>query len=89
MAAVEKVRGAGRGFQALADVIGSTAQSAAQIFEATQQQSAGVGQISQAMQSINQATTQTVEGTRQTERAAQDLNQLSMRLRDAVSQYRT
>lgn len=88
-AAVERVRAAGRGFQALADVIGSTAQSAGQIFEATQQQSAGVGQISQAMQSINQATTQTVEGTRQTERAAHDLNELSIRLREAVSQYRT
>jgi methyl-accepting chemotaxis protein len=89
VAAVEKVRGAGTGFEALAGVIESTAQAANQIFEATQQQAAGVGQISQAMQSINQATTQTVEGTRQTERAAQDLNRLSTRLRDAVSQYRT
>jgi methyl-accepting chemotaxis protein len=87
--AVEKVRGAGRGFQSLADVIESTARFANQIFEATQQQAAGVGQISQAMQSINQATTQTVEGTRQTERAAQDLNELSARLRDAVAHYRT
>jgi len=87
--AVDKVRGAARGFDALGDVIGSTAQAASQIFEANQQQAAGVAQISQAMQSINQATTQTVEGTRQTERAAQDLNELSMRLRDAVAQYRT
>jgi hypothetical protein len=30
-----------------------------------------------------------VEGTRQTERAARDLNELSVRLREAVSQYRT
>jgi methyl-accepting chemotaxis protein len=87
--AVDKVRAAGSGFDALVKVIESTAHSATQIFEATQQQAAGVGQISQAMQSINQATTQTVEGTRQTERAAQDLNQLSTRLRDAVAQYRT
>lgn len=87
--AVDKVRAAGSGFDALVKVIESTAHSATQIFEATQQQAAGVGQISQAMQSINQATTQTVDGTRQTERAAQDLNQLSTRLRDAVAQYRT
>lgn len=86
---VERVRDAGARFDELAEAISASARAAEAIFDAAQQQAAGVGQISQAMQSINQATAQTVEGTRQTERAARDLNELSGRLRDAVSQYRT
>ncbi len=87
--AVDLVRDAGSRIDQLAGTIATTALTAQQIVETAQQQVTGVGQISQATHSIRQAATQTVEGTRQTERAARDLNELSVRLRDAVSQYRT
>jgi methyl-accepting chemotaxis protein len=87
--AVDLVRVAGSRIEQLAVTIATTAVTAQQIVEAAQQQVIGIGQISQATHSIRQAATQTVEGTRQTERAARDLNELSVRLREAVSQYRT
>ncbi|MEP7121227.1 MAG: methyl-accepting chemotaxis protein [Byssovorax sp.] len=87
--AVDLVRDAGARIDQLAVTIATTAVTAQQIVETAQQQVAGVSQISQATHAIRQAATQTVEGTRQTERAARDLNELSVRLRDAVSQYRT
>jgi methyl-accepting chemotaxis protein len=87
--AVDLVRDAGARIDQLAVTIATTALTAQQIVETAQQQVAGVGQISQATHAIRQAATQTVEGTRQTERAARDLNELSVRLREAVSQYRT
>ena len=87
--AVDLVRTAGTRIDQLAVTIAATALTAQQIVEAAQQQVIGIGQISQATHSIRQAATQTVEGTRQTERAARDLNELSVRLREAVSQYRT
>ena len=87
--AVELVRDAGARIDQLAGTIATAAVTAQQIVETAQQQVTGVGQISQATHAIRQAATQTVEGTRQTERAARDLNELSVRLRDAVSQYRT
>jgi methyl-accepting chemotaxis protein len=87
--AVDLVRDAGTRIDQLAGTIATTALTAQQIVETSQQQVAGVGQISQATHAIRQAATQTVEGTRQTERAARDLNELSVRLREAVSQYRT
>ncbi len=87
--AVDLVRDAGTRIDQLAVTIATTALTAQQIVETAQQQVTGIGQISQATHSIRQAATQTVEGTRQTERAARDLNELSVRLRDAVSQYRT
>jgi methyl-accepting chemotaxis protein len=87
--AVDLVRDAGSRIEQLAGTIATTALTAQQIVETAQQQVTGVGQISQATHAIRQAATQTVEGTRQTERAARDLNELSVRLRDAVSQYRT
>jgi methyl-accepting chemotaxis protein len=87
--AVDLVRDAGSRIDQLAGTIATAAVTAQQIVETAQQQVTGVGQISQATHAIRQAATQTVEGTRQTERAARDLNELSVRLRDAVSQYRT
>jgi methyl-accepting chemotaxis protein len=87
--AVDLVRDAGARIEQLAGTIAATALTAQQIVETAHQQVTGVGQISQATHAIRQAATQTVEGTRQTERAARDLNDLSVRLRDAVSQYRT
>ncbi|MEO5727255.1 MAG: methyl-accepting chemotaxis protein [Byssovorax sp.] len=87
--AVDLVRDAGARIDQLAGTIATAAVTAQQIVETAQQQVTGVGQISQATHAIRQAATQTVEGTRQTERAARDLNELSVRLRDAVSQYRT
>lgn len=87
--AVDLVRDAGARIDQLAGTIATAAVTAQQIVEMAQQQVTGVGQISQATHAIRQAATQTVEGTRQTERAARDLNELSVRLRDAVSQYRT
>lgn len=87
--AVDLVRDAGARIDQLAVTIATAAVTAQQIVETAQQQVIGVGQISQATHAIRQAATQTVEGTRQTERAARDLNELSVRLRDAVSQYRT
>lgn len=87
--AVDLVRDAGARIDQLAGTIATTALTAQQIVETAAQQVTGVGQISQATHAIRQAATQTVEGTRQTERAARDLNELSVRLRDAVSQYRT
>jgi methyl-accepting chemotaxis protein len=87
--AVDLVRDAGARIDQLAGTIATTALTAQQIVETAYQQVTGVGQISQATHAIRQAATQTVEGTRQTERAARDLNELSVRLRDAVSQYRT
>ena len=87
--AVDLVRDAGARIDQLAVTIATTALTAQQIVETAQQQVAGVSQISQATHAIRQAATQTVEGTRQTERAARDLNELSVRLREAVSQYRT
>ena len=83
------MRDAGSRIDQLAGTIATAAVTAQQIVETAQQQVTGVGQISQATHAIRQAATQTVEGTRQTERAARDLNELSVRLRDAVSQYRT
>ncbi len=87
--AVDLVRDAGTRIDQLAVTIATTALTAQQIVETAQQQVTGIGQISQATHAIRQAATQTVEGTRQTERAARDLNELSVRLREAVSQYRT
>ena len=87
--AVDLVRDAGARIDQLAGTIATTALTAQQIVETAQQQVTGIGQISQATHAIRQAATQTVEGTRQTERAARDLNELSVRLREAVSQYRT
>jgi methyl-accepting chemotaxis protein len=87
--AVDLVRDAGARIDQLAVTIATTALTAQQIVETAAQQVTGIGQISQATHSIRQAATQTVEGTRQTERAARDLNELSVRLREAVSQYRT
>jgi len=87
--AVDLVRDAGARIDQLAVTIATTALTAQQIVETAQQQVAGVSQISQATHAIRQAATQTVEGTRQTERSARDLNELSVRLREAVSQYRT
>ncbi|APR85447.1 Methyl-accepting chemotaxis protein [Minicystis rosea] len=88
-AAVERVREAGTRIEQLAATISVAAESAHQIHATAEQQVSGVTQIARATHAINQATTQTVEGTRLTERAARDLNQLSVRLRDAVAQYRT
>jgi len=82
-------REAGIGIEKLTSAITGASEAASQIRAMTQQQVTGVTQIAQAMHSINQATTQTVEGTRQIERAARDLNELSLKLRDAVSHYRT
>ncbi|HLV19722.1 MAG TPA: methyl-accepting chemotaxis protein [Polyangiaceae bacterium] len=87
-AAVDAVSEAGAQLEELASATATSAEAAGQIELAAQQQAEGVSHISQAMHAIRQATAQTVEGTRQTERAARDLNDLSVRLRDAVSQYR-
>jgi methyl-accepting chemotaxis protein len=86
--AVERVRDAGTRIDQLARTIATAALAAQQILDTAQQQVTGAGQIAQSTHSIRQAATQTVEGTRQTERAARDLNELSVRLRDAVAQYR-
>jgi methyl-accepting chemotaxis protein len=86
--AVEQVREAGTRIEQLTKTIATAAESAQQILATAQQQVTGVSQISEATHAIRQAATQTVDGTQQTERAARDLNDLSVRLRDAVAQYR-
>jgi methyl-accepting chemotaxis protein len=87
--AVDRVREAGEQIEQLSQVIEASLEAAEQIAHATEQQVTGVGQISRAMHSIDRASTQALDGTRQAERAAKVLNELALRLREAVSQYRT
>lgn len=66
------------------DVVGDTAQAAAQIVASAGQQAVGMTQIRQAIASIHEAAQQGLASTKQAERAAQDLNDLGGRLLDLV-----
>ncbi|MDP3910837.1 MAG: methyl-accepting chemotaxis protein [Gemmatimonadales bacterium] len=62
------------------DLVGATAQAAAQIVASAGQQAVGMTQVRQAMGSIHEATQQNLASTKQAERAAQDLNALGTKL---------
>jgi methyl-accepting chemotaxis protein len=97
MATEEGTKGVERGvrlaFQAqsaieeLSAVINQSAQNAAQMVAAGQQQTAGVEQVALAMNNINQATVQSLASTRQAEKAAHNLHELALHLNETITRY--
>lgn len=71
----------------LSDVINQSAQNAAQMVAAGQQQTAGVEQVALAMNNINQATIQSLASTRQAEKAAHNLHELALHLNETITRY--
>jgi PAS domain S-box-containing protein len=76
---------AGETIASLADMLGDTAQAAAQIVASAGQQATGMAQIDQAMKNIDQVARQTLAAIRQSEEAAQNLNALGTRLAGLIA----
>jgi PAS domain S-box-containing protein len=69
----------------LAQTLGDTAQTAAQIVASSGQQATGMTQIHQAMRNIDQVAKQNLVATRQAEQAAQSLNVLGTELANLIT----